>query len=165
MGMLTTRQGRTFADMPRSTSQTSPRFASLTRCFSPIVVEEKRVCRRDKFLIGHFRVVDASRNAKQICQNFPLLGIGKRREIFNDVLSSGRHGRIIREVMSSSKFRGLQRWNAAVPAAGPAASFDLPRHESTTVLWTQNSASVTRVALGTTPASVRCRGRARRLSW
>ena len=82
--VLTTRQGRTFAVRPRSTSQTSPR-RDISLAFSFVVGEKHVVGRGKKLVFGDRRIINSSRYPHQLGKHLPFGGIRKRSKVVNDV--------------------------------------------------------------------------------
>ena len=62
--MLSTKQGLTFAAIPRSTSHTSPRSGALIRILASVDLQEKRFCTEQKLVVGH-RIKSEALNATQ----------------------------------------------------------------------------------------------------
>ncbi len=77
IGALNTRQGRTFAVIPRSTSHTSPRDALGMVCLAAVEFQKSFFGRADKFLVGQRRRIESLAALDNFGGQFPLVSLGK----------------------------------------------------------------------------------------
>ena len=90
-GTLSTRQGRTFATIPRSTSHTSPRIGSAICFLVPIEPLENRIGNFRQSFVGKRRLVECQTAPEDCGCQRSLVGIGKRIKGVQEVLNICSH--------------------------------------------------------------------------